>query len=186
MNHSSPPFSPPPSFELFMELMIQVEPALELGECADGLRRVIAIVGGHFSGVLPRGSGLPNSESGPASNPVSSLFSGQVLPGGADHQRVLGGTTAHMEARYTLRVDEPAELAGAKLSVFNRAIRHASAANTAKLMRGEAVPPDEVYFRGSPCMDSAHPAFAWLSERVFVCTGERLPQAVNLRFFELM
>lgn len=56
----------------------------------------------------------------------------------------------------------------------------------ARLVRGEAVDPRDVYFRCVPRFECAAPALAWIGERVFVGTGVRRQAAVQMRFFELM
>jgi hypothetical protein len=54
----------PPRLRHVASLQVDVGPPLEIGETPAGLRRIIPITGGRVSGPL---------------------FSGRVLPGGADH-----------------------------------------------------------------------------------------------------
>ena len=108
-------------------------------------------------------------------------WSARVLAGGADHQRIVGATLAELDARYVLETD-----AGELIYVANRAVRSAAPEVMQCLARGEPVNPDQVYFRCTPTFETAAPRWAWLSERLFVGNGVRLPGQVALRFFEVL
>ena len=149
-----------PALALFATLEVEVAAPVEVGRVAGGLRRVIPIVGGTCTG---RG------------------FNARVLPGGADFQLVVSETVARLEARYVLETD-----AGDRIYVHNDALRTAPADVMARLLRGEAVDPRDVYFRCVPRFECAAPALAWIGERVFVGTGVRRQAVVQMRFFELM
>ena len=149
----------PPRLEHLCDLLVTVAAPIEAGDGPFGLRRVIPITGG-----VVRGPGM----------------SGRVLDAGADFQVVVGGTTAHLDARYLIELDD-----GARIFVHNTALRHASAATTAKLLRGEPVPPAGVYFRCQPRFETASAALGWINDRLFVGTGVRHPQTVAMRFFAL-
>ena len=88
---------------------------------------------------------------------------------------------ARLEARYVLETD-----AGDRIYVHNDAVRTAAPEVMARLVRGEPVDPAEVYFRCLPRFECAAPALAWINERVFVGVGVRRPQAVVMRFFEVL
>ena len=102
------------------------------------------------------------------------------LPAGADFQLVTDGTTAHLDARYLIELDD-----GARLFVHNTALRHASPEVTARLLSGEPVPPESVYFRCQPRFETGDARWRWLGERQFVGTGARLPDAVRLSFWQV-
>ena len=149
-----------PGLAHFADLEVEVGAPIEVGRVAAGVRRVIPIVGGRCEG---RG------------------FSARVLPGGADFQLITSETMARLEARYVLETD-----AGERIYVHNDAIRTAAPEVMARLVRGEPVDPAEVYFRCVPRFECAAPALAWIGERVFVGVGVRRPQAVVMRFFEVL
>lgn len=152
--------APAPALAPFATLEVEVGAPVEVGRVAGGLRRVVPIVGGTCTG---RG------------------FNARVLPGGADFQLVVSETVARLEARYVLETD-----AGDRIYVHNDALRTAPADVMARLLRGEAVDPRDVYFRCVPRFECAAPALAWIGERVFVGTGVRRQAVVQMRFFELM
>ena len=150
-----------PRLEHLCDLVVTVSPALEAGQGPFGLRRVIPITGGVVRG--PR-------------------MSGRVLPAGADFQVLTGGiTSAHLDARYLIELDD-----GACVFVHNTALRHASTEVSAALMRGEAVPPEAVYFRCQPRFETGDARWSWLGERQFIGRGERLPGAVRLSFWQVL
>ena len=150
----------PPALRRFLDLRVEVAAPLEVGAVGAGVRRVIPIVGGSFTG--------PG-------------WGGRVLPGGADFQLVTSERTARLEARYVLETE-----AGDRLYVENHAVRTASAEVMGRLMRGEPVDPADVYFRCAPTFETAAPALAWVMERAFLGVGVRRPGEVVMRFFEVL
>jgi hypothetical protein len=67
--------------------------------------------------------------------------------------------------------------------VVNRGLRHAGPEDMARLLRGEPVPPERVYFRTAPAFETASPAHAWLRRSLFLGVGERRPAAVRVRIY---
>jgi len=128
-----------------------------VGRGPTGERRVVPVIGGRISG--PR-------------------LNGEILPGGADFQLIRDDGVAEIEARYTLRLDD-----GALVYVVNRGIRHAAPEDMARLLRGEPVPPERVYFRTTPTFETAAPAHAWLHRSLFLGFGERRPDSVRVRIY---
>lgn len=76
-----------------MEVLVEIDPALEVGSTPHGLRRVIPITGGSFEGPEIRGV---------------------VLSGGADWNLRRSDGVAEIWARYTLQTDD-----GALISITN-------------------------------------------------------------------
>jgi hypothetical protein len=151
----NPPPSPRPDF--VSRFSVAVGAPVEIGAAPGGLRRIVPILGG-----TAEGPGL----------------SGEILPGGADFQLIRPDGVAEIEARYTLRTPD-----GALVYVVNRGLRHAAPEDMARLLRGEPVPPERVYFRTAPVFETAEPTLAWLQRRLFVALGERLPAEVRLEVF---
>lgn len=148
------PSLPPPELQFFADLSVRVLPPHEVGLTPGGRRRVIPIVGGEV-----RGQG----------------WSARVLPGGADFQLIVGATLARLDARYVLETE-----AGELIFVQNSALRVASPEVTDKLLRGEPVDPAQVYFRCVPSFETAAPSLAWINERIFVGSGVRKPDEVQI------
>jgi hypothetical protein len=157
---------PTPTLEPAFDLTVFVAAPLEAGDITGlnsrGRRRIIPITGGTVSGRV----------------------NGAVLAGGADFQLLVSDTCADLDARYLLQLNDPA-WPGAHVFVQNRALRRGSAEDIAKLVRGEPVDPAAIYFRCAPSFEVSHPALAWLTESLFVGTGARFPDRVEMRFFRV-
>ncbi len=150
---------PTPTLTFFADLQVQVGPPQALGGTPQGQRRLIPITGGSVQG---------------------NGWTARVLPGGADFQLIASDTLAHLDARYMLETD-----GGDMIYVTNRALRSGPAEAMAQLARGEPVDPALIYFRCAPRFETASPSLGWISQRLFVGTGQRHPQQVVMRFFEL-
>ena len=148
-----------PSLELLARLTVQVAPPIEIGDTPGGLRRVIPIIGGTVTG--------PG-------------ISGRVLPAGADYQLVRPEGVAELDARYVLALDD-----GTQVFVVNRALRRATPEVTQQLVRGEPVDPSLVYFRCTPRFEAPPGPWRWLMEHVFVGTGVRRPDCVEMAFYRV-
>ncbi len=135
----------------------EVAAPVVVGAGTAGERRIVPILGGRVSG--PR-------------------LQGEILPGGADFQLIRPDGVAEIEARYAVRLPD-----GALVYVVNRGLRHAAPEDMARLLRGEPVPPERVYFRTAPAFETASPAHAWLQRGLFVGFGERRPASVLVRVF---
>jgi hypothetical protein len=148
-----------PGLEFAFSAFVSIGGAWEVGSIASGRRRIIPITGGRVEG--PR-------------------LTGSVLAGGADWQVVLPDGTAHLVARYTLRAAD-----GTLISVVNRGVRRGPPDVLARLAAGEAVDPSQYYFRATPCFEVAPGPHNWLARSVFVATGERAPEQVVIRVYEV-
>ncbi len=159
---------PPPALEHLADLTVTVAAPLEAGSIiginSRGRRRIIPITGGTLRG--PR-------------------LQGRVLPGGADFQLIVSDTAAVLDARYLIELEGP-KFGGEHIYVHNQALRRGSAADIARLARGEPVDPAAVYFRCVPTFEVSHPALAWLTESLFVGTGARHPDRVELSVYRIL
>lgn len=149
-----------PELKFFADLTVQVDKPQEVGPTVHGQRRVIPILGGEV-----KGDG----------------WTARVLRGGADFQMIVNQSLAELDARYVLETD-----AGDLIFVQNRAVRTAAPEVMARLIRGELVDPQQVYFRCTPQFETASKSLAWISERLFIGTGARQPDRVVMRFFEVL
>jgi hypothetical protein len=148
-----------PKLEFVFTGHVTVDKPLDLGDVAKGGRRIIPITGGEFSGPQIRAT---------------------VLPGGADWQVLRHDGVAELEARYTLRSDD-----GALIYVRNHALRHGPPEIIAALAAGQAVDPASYYFRGATFFETSAARYAWMTKTIIVCSGEREPAAVKLKFYRM-
>lgn len=164
---------PTPVLEPVMELRVFVAEPVEagavLGLNSRGRRRIIPITGGEVRFL----AGLPGDAS-------TAPRRGRILPGGADFQIVVSDTSADLDARYVIEVD-----GGRRIYVQNRALRRGAPEDIARLVRGEAVEPSRIYFRCVPRFEVSDPSLAWMTESVFIGTGARFPDRVEIRVFRV-
>src|SRR6478672_5489215 len=144
---------PDPSLTQVYRLEATLGEPLDLGDLAQGRRRIVPLTGGTFAGPELNGKLLPGSS--------------------ADWQTVLPDGTALGDIRYTPQTDD-----GDLLYVQSRSVRHGSADVVARLTRGEDIDPSEYTFRTSTQIETAAPALDWLNKGVFISVGGRRPGAV--------
>jgi hypothetical protein len=139
---------PDPRLTLVYRLEATLGRPLDLGEIAQGHRRIVPLTGGTFTGPEINGTLLPGAS--------------------ADWQIVLPNGTALGDIRYTLQTD-----GGDLLYVQSRSVRHGSTEVLARLGRGEDVDPSEYTFRSSTQIETAAPALGWLNKGVFISVASR-------------
>jgi hypothetical protein len=149
-----------PSLEFIFAAHVTVDLPLDLGDVGKGGRRIVPIASGDFEGPRLRGT---------------------VMPGGADWQILRSDGVAELEARYTLRTDD-----GALIMVRNHALRHGPAEIMAALAAGRPVAAESYYFRGATFFETSAAAYRWLTSAIVVCTGQRDPAGVRLRFYQVL
>jgi hypothetical protein len=139
---------PEPRLTLAYRLEATLGQPLDLGDVAQGHRRIVPQTGGTFTGPM---------------------LNGKLLPGAsADWQIVLPDGTALGDIRYVLQTD-----AGELLYVQSRGVRHGSTEVLARLSRGEDVDASEYTFRTSTQIETADPALDWLNKGIFISVGGR-------------
>lgn len=156
---------PAPALEHVCDLEVSVSAPIDAGVLmglgTQGRRRIIPITGGIVTGRIQ----------------------GRVLPGGADFQRVPNDTTADLDARYLIALE--GDYAGEHIFVMNRALRRATPEDVQRLLKGEPVDSDRVYFRCAPVFEVSTPRLQWLTENIFVGAGARAPNGVSISFYML-
>ena len=148
-----------PKLTFAFEVRATVGAPMEVGQVAQGRRRIVAITGGTFEGPGIRG---------------------KVMNGGADWQIIRADGFTELDTRYTLETDK-----GQIIYVQNPGMRHAPPDVMKRLLAGELVDPTMVYFRTVPKFETASPELQWLTRAVFVGMGERYPNDVRIRFYKL-
>ena len=127
-----------------LAIEVEVHRVVDLG----GGRRFVPFAGGRFTGR----DGL----------------AGTVLDGGVDWQQVRDAEVLDIAAHYALRTEE-----GDTVEVVSTGVRRASADVLERLNAGEAVDPDEYYFRTHIRLTTAAPRLAWLNGILGISTGRR-------------
>ncbi|QCC47577.1 DUF3237 domain-containing protein [Halobellus limi] len=145
--------------ERVMELEIDVESPIEIGQTGDGQRRIIPILGGTVSGEIE----------------------GTVLEAGADYQLYRDRRPTELVAKYAFETID-----GDRVYVENRGMRVADPETKARLREGKPVEPEDVYFCSVPEFETAAPELEWLTESVFVAAGTRQPTGVRLAVYRVV
>jgi hypothetical protein len=148
-----------PGLELVTRLMVQVDPPVEAGTTGQGLRRIIPIRGG--------------TATGPG-------FGGTIERGGADVQLIRPDGVAEVAARYIITTPR-----GTHVFLENTGVRHGPPEAMARIVRGEPVDPAEIYFRSVPRFETDDPELRWLERDLFVATGARFPDRVQIDVFHV-
>ena len=141
------------------DFSVEVGAPIAVGETAQGLRRVVPIIGGVIQGMR---------------------LNGTILNAGADYQIIGPDGFTRLEARYVARLDD-----GSMLYIENTGVRFGPPEVMARITRGEPVDPAEVYFRSAPRFETAAPGHQWLTKPLFIATGSRFPDRVALSVFEV-
>jgi hypothetical protein len=147
-----------PTLEHVLDLEIEVDEPIEIGETGDGRRRIIPIVDGTVSGRIE----------------------GRVIPAGADYQLFRVDRVTELVAKYAFEADD-----GSRVYVENRGIRYAEPGIKEQLRDGEPVDPDNVYFQSTPQFETANPDLAWLTRSIFIASGIRQPRGVKLAVYRV-
>jgi len=150
----------PPELRHVFDIEAEVGPVRDLGAGPHGRRRIVPILGGTVSG--PR-------------------LQAEVVPGGADWQRVRGDGVVELVARYSIRTRD-----GVEIAVTNRGLRCAAPEVMARMARGEAVDPALVYCRTTPEFVAPAGPYEWLNTSVFVGSAVRLPDKVQIAVYEVL
>jgi len=142
-------------------IKMKLPPTLELGDTPAGNRRVFTVSGGEFSGDRLRGEILPQ--------------------GSSDLLLVRTDGAYQQDVRLILRTDD-----GALILMTYRGVRYASPEVTARIARGEPVPPSDYYLRTAPFFETSSPRYTWLNKIVSVGIGERQHDGVTYDIFEIL
>jgi hypothetical protein len=148
-----------PGLRLVADLVVHVAPPIDVGETPHGVRRVVPLLGGTFSG--PR-------------------VSGKMIPGGSDYQYWRNDGVTEIHARYILETDQ-----GARIYVENTGLRHGPPEAMQRLAQGLPVDPAQIYFRSVARLETSAPDLAWMNRGIFLCSGARFPDRVDIRIFEV-
>ena len=146
--------------EYLCALSVDVGDLVTMGPAPLGERRVVNILGGTFEGPQMRG---------------------EVLGGGADWQIARNDGVLELDARYTLK-----EARGGLVQVTSQGYRHGPPEVMARLGRGEAVDPNDYFFRSVMRFETGAPELAWLNKTIAVATAERKARRVELTAWRLL
>lgn len=146
-----------PVLEHFCDLTVELADIMEMGPGRAGQRRIIPIIGGTVTG--------PG-------------ISGRVLNLGADWQTIFSDGLAQLDTRYALETDD-----GAVIEIINFGLRHGPPEVMGRVARGEDVDPTEYYMRTHARLETGDARYGWVNRTLFIGTGGRNRNSVNIRLF---
>ena len=139
------------------DITIRVGSPITVGETQQGIRRVIPIIGGTIKGAR---------------------LDGTILEAGADYQLIRSDGYTTLDARYTARMAD-----GAMLYIVNTGVRYGPPEIMQRLLQGQVVDPALIYFRTTPRFETAADSCLWLTLPLFLGSGARYPDRVELSVF---
>jgi len=142
-------------------LLLEVQPAINVGKTPGVDRRVGVITGGRFEGERLRGT---------------------LLPGGSDWQAVRHGDGAWMlNVRIVLKTDD-----GEIIAMPYTGLRHGPQEVLDRIARGEVVKATDYYLRITGSFETASQKYGWLNGALCVGVGHRLPEGPVYQVFEIL
>lgn len=145
---------PAPAFEPAFDVSVDLGALEDHGDTRIGHRRVVPILGGRITGAVEA----------------------EILPGGADWQRVRADGTIEIDGRYSARTTS-----GDLLLLHATGLRTGSPEVLERLGRAEDVDPHSYYFRTTVQIETAAPALAHLQRSLFIAVAQRQANAVHYR-----
>ena len=143
-----------PGLEFLYAASAQLADPIQIGQTADGMRRIIPILSGMVEGPGIRG---------------------HILGGGSDWQLLRPDGVTVADATYAIETDD-----GAVIQIRNRGLRHGPADVMARLAGGEPVDPSGYYFRTVPEFIAPVGPYEWLNSSIFICSGARYSDSIRL------
>jgi hypothetical protein len=141
-------------------LAVKIGEPIVAGETGHGLRRIIPILGGEVRGETVQGT---------------------IFPVGADFQTIRPNELTELEAKYVFATDD-----GAIVYIENLGIRFGPKELLERIKRGERVDPELIYFRSVPRFETGSEKYRWLMESLFVGSGARHPDRVEIDVHQVM
>jgi hypothetical protein len=126
-----------------------------------GLRKIVPVLGGTFTGERLNGSIMPT--------------------GGHDWAMTRADGALVLDVRLVLETDD-----GAQILMTYRGIRTGTPAVLARIASGEYVDPAEYYFRLVPFFETGSEKYAWLNSIVCLGFGERVKAGPRYTVHEIL
>lgn len=149
----------PPALVPMARIVCEVGELVSLGDATYGERRYVPLGGGTVDG--------------PELN-------GRIVEGGIDWQLRRADGVLDIAAHYVIRTGD-----GALVEVRSEGMRHGPPEVMARLARGEAVPPQEYFFRTVMRFTTGDARWQHLNRTIAVARGEREARAVKLEVYRL-
>ncbi|MBT2474929.1 DUF3237 domain-containing protein [Microbacterium sp. ISL-103] len=141
-----------PQLAPLFDVVVELGSPHDLGVTRVGHRRIVPILGGTITGAVDA----------------------QILPGGADWQRLRADGAIEIDGRYSARTAQ-----GEHLYLQVNGVRSGAPSVLAALGRGEEVSPMEYYFRTSVTVETSSPGLTYLQDTLLVASCVREHSSVR-------
>jgi hypothetical protein len=142
-------------------LLLEVQPAINVGKTPGVDRRIGIITGGRFEG---------------------EHLEGTVLSGGSDWQTIRPGDGAWLlNVRIVLKTAD-----GDIIGMTYPGIRHGPQDVLDRIARGEVVKATDYYLRIAASFETSSQKYGWLNSIICVGMGHRLPEGPIYQMFEVL
>ena len=152
-------FPPAPALVPLCRITCEVDALVTLGSAPGGERRYVPLGGGTV---------------------VGPELNGELIPGGVDWQLLRADGVLEIAAHYVLRLTD-----GSLVEVQSNGLRHGPPDVMARLARGEAVAPQDYFFRTLVRFTTGAPAWAHLNKAMAIAVGQREARRVVLDLYKL-
>jgi len=160
VNADIPATALPPPLLPMARIVCEVGPVVSLGGPArHGERRFVPILSGRVSGAE---------------------LNGELLEGGVDWQVQRADGVTEISAHYVIRLPD-----GALVEVQSEGLRHGPPEVMARLARGEAVAPQDYFFRTLVRLTTGHPDWLHLNKVMALAVGQREARQVRLDLWRI-
>ena len=160
VNADFPATALPPPLLPMARIVCEVGPVVSLGGPArHGERRFVSILSGRVSGAE---------------------LNGELLEGGVDWQVQRADGVTEISAHYVIRTPD-----GALVEVQSEGLRHGPPEVMARLARGEAVAPQDYFFRTLVRLTTGHPDWLHLNKVMALAVGQREARQVRLDLWRI-
>jgi hypothetical protein len=149
-----------PKFKLIMEISVDLNSVITVGDIGKGVLRWVPITGGAFEGPGHDGATLK----------------GIVLPYGQDLQLVKANGEWELDATYMLKTNED-EI----VLINNKANRFGKKEDLQNLMEGKPFNPENISNAGVTVFEVSSPRLRWMKHHTFFPVGRRSVKGIRMQ-----
>lgn len=107
-------------------------------------------------------------------------FHGTIMPAGIDHQIIRPDGTCEASVAYGFQLDD-----GRSIYIRAEGMRRVPPELVETVKAGGPVDPKLFYFVTVPKFEVYDESLRWMTEKIFICDGTRLPDAVLLTYYSV-
>jgi hypothetical protein len=149
-----------PKFKVIMEIGVDLDSVITVGDIGKGVLRWVPIIGGFFEGPGHNGATLK----------------GKVLPYGQDLQLIKPNGEWELDAMYMLKTYED-EI----IFINNKANRFGKKDDLRNLIEGKPFNPENIANAGVTAFEVSSPRLRWMKHHTFFPVGRRSAKGIKVQ-----